>query len=146
MKKIECILLVDDSPSTNFYNKRLIRIKNMANYVFEVHNGVEALDYLLHRGKYEDTLIFPTPNIIFLDINMPKMNGFEFIDRYKKLPKDKINDALIVMLSTSNWPEERNKALDSHLVHDVIEKPLELSALDKIKKYYFYKTYGLSSA
>jgi len=136
MKNIDCVLLVDDSPSTNFYNRKLMEIVNMSEKVFDLENGIEALDYITHQGKFEDENEFPRPNIIFLDINMPKMDGFEFMERYQTLPEHQRADMLIVFLTTSNWAKEKIKALDNKLVFDFIEKPLELSALKKIKEFY----------
>jgi len=101
-KKLDCILLVDDSPSTNFYNKRLIHDANMANKVVDLESGLEAMDYLTHKGKFIDKKAYPKPNIIFLDINMPKMDGFEFMEHYKKLSKENKKDILVVFLTAEN--------------------------------------------
>jgi len=136
MANIDCVLLVDDSPSTNFYNRKLIEIVDVATNIFDVENGIEALEYITHKGKFKDKTAFPRPNIIFLDINMPKMDGFEFMEQYQKLPKKQRADMLIVFLTTSNWAKEKLKALDNTLVYDFVEKPLEISVLKKIKKHY----------
>ncbi|QKX04801.1 response regulator [Aquimarina sp. TRL1] len=139
MKKVNCILLVDDSPSTNFFNKKLIQVADIANEVYEALNGIEALDFLLKQGKFSEehsSKKFPRPNIIFLDINMPLMDGFEFLEHYSKIKKKVRADMIVVFLTTSNWCKDRIKALDNTLIFDYIEKPLELSKLKTIAKHY----------
>ncbi|EZH74507.1 hypothetical protein ATO12_12110 [Aquimarina atlantica] len=139
MKKINCILLVDDSPSTNFFNKKMIQITNIAHEVHDVYNGIEALDYIHKKGKFKETNSqkeFPKPNIIFLDINMPLMDGFEFLEHYSKIPKEKRAEMIIVFLTTSNWSKDKMKAFDTSMIHDYIEKPLEQSKLLAIAAYY----------
>ncbi len=135
MRKINCVLLVDDSISTNFYNKKIIELSGEVNNVYEAENGLEALDYIHQRGKF-NSASYPRPNIIFLDINMPKMDGFEFLENYAKLPQKKRADMLIVFLTTSNWTKDKIKAIESGLVYDFIEKPLKEEDLRKIKNYY----------
>lgn len=134
MKKIECILLVDDSTSTNFFHKKLIEISGEAESVFEAENGLEALDYMNKEGKFNAS--HPRPNIIFLDINMPKMDGFEFLENYAKLDDTKKADIIIVFLTTSNWTKDKVKAIESKLVYDFIEKPLTKKTLQRICTYY----------
>ncbi|MBW1293926.1 response regulator [Aquimarina litoralis] len=138
MKKINCILLVDDSKSTNFYNKKLIQTTSIAHKVFEVYNGLEALDYLNREGKFKgDKDEFPRPNVIFLDINMPKMDGFEFLEEYIKLPLETKSDILIAFLTTSNWEKDRIKAYKKGAeIYDFIEKPLEKNTLSRIYNHY----------
>lgn len=138
MKKINCILLVDDSKSTNFYNQKLIHISKIAHKVFAVFNGLEALEYLNREGKFASKeKEFPRPNVIFLDINMPKMDGFEFLERYIKLPLANKSDILIVFLTTSNWDKDRIKAYKKGAaIFDFIEKPLQKSTLSKIYNHY----------
>ncbi|WP_103072390.1 response regulator [Aquimarina sediminis] len=139
MKKVNCILLVDDSPSTNFFNKKMIEIAGIAHQVHEAYNGIEALDYLNHQGKFKQTEEqneFPRPNIIFLDINMPLMDGFEFLEHYSKIPKENRAEMIIVFLTTSNWSKDKMKAIDTEMIYDFIEKPLEQDKLRTIAEYY----------
>lgn len=135
MTKINCILLVDDSPSTNFFNKKMVEISNIANEVHEAYNGLEALDYIFQKGKFKDPKL-PKPNIIFLDINMPLMDGFEFLEQYIKIPQEKRAEMIIVFLTTSNWSKDKSKAFDSSIVYDYIEKPLQKDYLFSIAQYY----------
>ncbi len=134
MKKINCVLLVDDSLSTNFYNKKIIELSGEVECVYEAENGLEALDYIHQKGKFNNS--HPRPNIVFLDINMPKMDGFEFLENYAKLPRERRADMLIVFLTTSNWTKDKIKAIESDLVYDFIEKPLKEEDLKKINSYY----------
>lgn len=84
-KKVKCILLIDDDEPTNFLHKIVISDSGRAEKVVEVQSGFEALDYLekMEDGKY------PQPDLIFLDINMPAMNGWEFLEEYDKLDEGK---------------------------------------------------------
>ena len=76
MKKINCILLVDDNPADNYYNRYIINELDVCNYIQIVVNGLEALEYLRKTTDQHQEGSFPRPDIIFLDINMPCMNGF----------------------------------------------------------------------
>jgi len=133
MKKIECVLLVDDSISTNVYNKKLIQKTGVVKNVNVVVNGLEALDYVSNNDEFKDEA---RANIIFLDINMPKMDGFEFLERYAKLPLRKRADMVVVFLTTSNWTKDKVKAIDNDLVFDFLEKPLKEEDLQKVCDYY----------
>jgi len=141
MKKVECILLVDDDATTNFLNEELIDDLGIAEQVHIALNGQEALDYLNHNGKFKttDKSRYPRPNIIFLDINMPLMGGFEFLEHYHKFPVEKKADVVIVFLTTSDAHKDKLKQLDDEVVRDFIEKPLKKKELLKITKTYFDK-------
>src|SRR5690606_32947414 len=97
-KKLNCILLVDDDPDDNFYHQIIINEMNIVNNIDIARNGIEALEYL----KTEDQL---PPDLIFLDLNMPKMNGWEFLEQYKHLGIGQKARVLIVILTTSANPE-----------------------------------------
>ena len=134
MKKISCILLIDDNPSANFLHRKLIEKSGKAEHIYEVENALDGLDFIEQKGKFNENL--PSPNIIFLDINMPIMDGFEFLEHYAKLPKSKQTSIVIVFVSTSNWEKDRIRAIENDLVHDFIEKPLVREELETIMGHY----------
>ena len=138
MKKIECILFIDDSYPTNFYHQRLVESVECIDQAYDVRNGMEGLDYLQKKGNYNGS--FPKPNIIFLDINMPKMNGFQFLEKFALLDEEIKNNILIIILTTSAWDTDKVKASKNNLIHDFLEKPLNKDSLEKICNYY-KKTY-----
>jgi len=134
MKKINCVLLVDDSASTNVYHKKIIEKTGAVDTIDKVSNGLEALDYLSNSGKYKDV---KRPNIIFLDINMPKMDGFEFLKNYIKLPQSRRADIVVVFLTTSNWEKDKMRAIENDVVFDFLEKPLNQKDLERVCDFYF---------
>lgn len=127
-KKLNCVFLIDDDETTNFVNQILIEKAECAHEVRSVTSGLAALEYLKsvdEDGKY------PQPDMIFLDINMPVMDGWEFIEEYKKLLPEQRGKVLVWMLSTSENPRdiERAKKLGSD---GFMAKPLTLSKLQSI--------------
>jgi len=134
MKKVNCILLVDDDPTTNFLNEELINELGIAENVQVVWNGQEALDYLNGTGKFlsANKSALPKPDIIFLDINMPLMDGFVFLEHYAELPEEKKADIIILFLTTSDSKFDRDKVADKSIVLDYLEKPLRKDVLLKI--------------
>jgi len=140
MKKIKCILLVDDDATTNFLNEELINELEITEEVHVALNGQEALDYLHKKGKFKTTKKgeYPVPSLIFLDINMPLMGGFEFLEKYHKLPNSKKAEVVIVFLTTSDSHKDKLKQLDDEVVRDFIEKPLKRKELLKIMKEHFW--------
>ena len=136
--KLNCILVIDDDEPTNFFTRIILEEADCCNYIKTVQSGQEALDYLAQSEKASaDPNLFPSPDLIFLDINMPAMNGWEFLDEYKKLniaPQHKI---IMVMLTTSLFPEDKAKATRSPEISGFENKPLTLEKLEKIMQTYF---------
>jgi len=134
IKEIDCVLLVDDSLSTNFYHKKIIEVSGKINEIYQVENGLEALDFILKKGKFKNTS--SKPNIIFLDINMPVMNGFEFLEEYAKIDEKSKENIMIVVVTTSNRIKDKERVSKTNLVSDIIEKPLTKENLKKISTLY----------
>lgn len=133
MKKINCILLVDDDEATNFLHMDIIEESGIAENVFTALNGQEGLDYLQKEGKFAGgNEQYPRPNLIFLDINMPLMDGFEFLRRYKQLNPSLRADILIVFLTTSNSQRDKTQAKEMELAHGFYTKPLTLEMLNEL--------------
>ena len=130
MKKINTILLVDDDQVTNLLNKKIIKKVNLAQNIEIALNGVEALAYL------EEVRDQNVPDIIFLDINMPVMNGFEFLENYNKKFKEKHDTLVLMMLTTSVNTEEVERAKSFDAVAEFISKPLTVDKLKLIMEKY----------
>lgn len=129
MKALECILLIDDSEMENFYNRIVIEGCGAAEKIRVAENGLEGIDYLLNRGKFKDVDQNPTPQLILLDINMPKMNGFEFLEEYNKLPPQLRANHCIMMLTTSINSTDKEKAQNFDVLTGFWNKPLHKDSL-----------------
>ena len=125
-KKLNCILLVDDDEPTNFINKIIIEQLACTERIEIAQTGKEALKYLTSSDfpGHSDG-IYPAPDLIFLDINMPSMNGWEFLDLYKRLKKDQRGRIVIVMLTTSLSPNDIQRANEIPDVTGFEHKPLK---------------------
>lgn len=133
MKKLNCILLIDDDVPTNFYNKKIIEKADCANYVETCTSALEALEFL---KKDFNSGPPPKPELIFLDINMPVMDGWEFLAEYEKLPKKFQGEIIVVMLTTSINPDDEARAsrLD---IHGFARKPLTEKLLTELIEKHF---------
>jgi CheY-like chemotaxis protein len=135
MKKLHTILLIDDDQATNFIHKFVIEKVQCTENVICMQSGQEALDYL--TSKINDD--YPQPDIIFLDINMPGMNGWEFIEKYKKIDKKQKGKKIVVMLTTSSDPLDKEKAKAIDQINKFISKPLTAEAIRTIIKENFFE-------
>ncbi len=137
-RTINLALLVDDNIDDQFFHARVIRKNNFATNIVECSDGEEAINYLKSINADSDKeLSAKVPDIIFLDINMPKVNGFEFLEFYSELPDKLKKGIMIIMLSTSLNPKDQQKAENSEYVHDFIRKPLGTEDLKSIWGKYF---------
>lgn len=127
-KKVPCIMLIDDNPHDNFYHERVIRNGGYSDNVVIKESGLDALEYLVN---VEDKN-YSRPTIIFLDINMPKMNGWEFLAAYEKLKPDLKSTYVMVMLTTSDSPDDMEQAEEIKTVSGFKTKPLSPDLLEKI--------------
>ncbi|OWP61887.1 response regulator [Hymenobacter amundsenii] len=99
MAAISCTLLVDDDETTNFLNQTLLRRMAVSDAVLVAGNGQQALDLLHNHCKAPSS---PTcPALILLDMKMPIMNGFEFLQAYAQRPERENPTVVIIMLTTS---------------------------------------------
>ena len=132
-KKLNCILLVDDDEDCNFFHKRLVKRMDITEEIQVALDGEEAIEYLksTKEGKH------PQPAIIFLDINMPKVDGWEFLEEYGKLDDIQKAQVVLVMLTTSLNPDDMERAKSNPLVHDYLNKYLDAERINKIIEEHF---------
>lgn len=130
-KELKCIMLVEDNAHDNFFHEREIRKTTLTTFVLTKNTGKEAIEYIKSK---ED----PQPDLIFLDINMPVMNGWEFLEEYNLLDKELQCGAIIIMLTTSDNDDDIAKAKAWSFVADYISKPLTKEIMEDIIVKYFY--------
>ena len=137
-QKLNTVLLIDDDEPTNYFNSLIIEESGCADHIQVVQSGEKALEYLTNcghsRGQCEG---FPCPDLIFLDINMPAMNGWEFLDKYKELKEEQKGKTIFVMLTTSLFSEDALKAKEIPEISGFETKPLTAEVIDKILKKHF---------
>jgi CheY-like chemotaxis protein len=128
MKKLNCIMLIDDNPDDNFFHERVIRKSDAANIVLTKTAAKEALEYLKQKGQPD----FVHPDLIFLDINMPGMNGWDFLEEFQKLDESLRSAIIVIMLTTSENPDDKEKAMKLSLIYGFRSKPLTRQMLEEI--------------
>jgi CheY-like chemotaxis protein len=131
----KCILVIDDDEPTNFFTKIILEEYPCAQHVQIVQSGQEALDYLAAAMLIGDNENFPYPDLVLLDINMPAMNGWEFLEEFKKLSRPR--DPKILMLTTSLFPGDKEKAAETPEIAGFENKPLTVEKLENIVRLHF---------
>jgi CheY-like chemotaxis protein len=137
-RKLGCVLLIDDDEPTNYLNLRVLRKADCANQVRAVQTAQEALDSLSRGDRaLEKGNPCSLPDLIFLDINMPGLSGWDFLEAYGRLRIPEEEKAVIVMLTSSFNPDDRNRALSLGDVAEFESKPLTVKAVACILEKYF---------
>lgn len=122
------VLLVDDDEINNFISIKLIKKALLNTEIMACLNGKFAIEQLSEIQNQDPNKL---PDYILLDINMPIMNGWEFLDEYKRLNLDPQGKSKIFIISSSVFSNDINKARSYPLVKDFISKPLNV---EKIKE------------
>ena len=130
------ILLVEDNPADISLTKEALNRNEIVNEIYVVHNGVEALNFLEKKHR---------PDLIFLDLNLPKMTGLEVLKEIKE--HEKFKRIPVIILTISNNEEDLIKAYDLH-ANCYVNKPLEINEFYTIMSSivdFFFKTVKLSN-
>lgn len=130
--KYENVLLVDDSELDNFINEKTIEANHFARKIYVNSSAKSALEFLNNLITMGDQFSEAHPDVIFIDINMPMMDGFQFIESFKKIPKNSIKSSKLVILTSSVYHEDRQKALDISDQIIFLNKPLTKEMLEKL--------------
>ena len=129
-RSVGTVLLVDDAEADNFLHRRAVEAAGLAAEIVTRLDGQTALDYL---GDPDTT---EPPALILLDINMPGMTGWEFLDAYRALPTNRRASRLVV-LTTSDHPADRERATSNGLVDAFVTKPLDADRLRELADRFF---------
>ncbi|MCB9231795.1 MAG: response regulator [Bacteroidia bacterium] len=131
--KLKSILLIDDDEPTNFLHKLVIERLDCAEEIIVHQEAARALEFL----KTPRNGTFAQPDLIFLDINMPAMNGWEFLDAYHQLPGEQRGKVVVVMLTTSLNPDDQTRAATIHDIRGFLSKPLSMELMKEVLRKYF---------
>lgn len=134
MAVLSCTLLVDDDDTTNFLNQTLLRRMAVSDQVLVAGNGQEALDLLQTHCELPTS---PTcPALVLLDLNMPLMNGIEFLQAFAQRPERETSPVVIIMLTTSLNPRDLAQ-LPGLPVAGYLTKPLTRDKLNQVLQEHF---------
>lgn len=122
-------MIVDDDPMFNMINKRIMRISKFGEEIDAYLNGSDAL---LHLKAIMKTDVTKFPDVMFIDINMPLMDGWQFLDELNKFPEMVMEKCKIYMLTSSIDQNDFEKAMRYKIVSTLISKPLTTDRLETI--------------
>ena len=132
MKKLKSVLLIDDDEVTNYINTLIL---NKADCFEEIHayrDGRAALNFLSELIEKKR----PLPEILLLDVNMPKMSGWEFMEEYGQLDRKHLERTMVIMLSMSLNPDDQLKLVEYDLVKGFKSKPLSVEIIQELVEEY----------
>ncbi|MFN3640467.1 MAG: response regulator [Flavobacterium sp.] len=127
---LEKILCVDDDPITLMLCKKVIVKANFSKEILFAQNGQEAIELLLQLQKEDKALL---PELVFLDLNMPVMNGWDFLNEVCNSSTIKLLNTKVVILSSTIDPSDYEKAKEYNVVSHFLSKPITVELLEKLK-------------
>lgn len=128
MRKIELLALVDDDDTFVFITKRIIEKTDYVKEIKVFSNGLQALNYLKENLNSD----YKLPDVIFLDLSMPIMDGWQFLDEFSNLDSHRTEKIIIYICSSSISPHDLIKAKKLSCVSDFIIKPITKDKLSEI--------------
>ncbi|PTX18012.1 response regulator receiver domain-containing protein [Pontibacter mucosus] len=129
MYKLNHILIIDDDQINNLFSQIILEDADVSSMVSVCHSVPEALDFLRAAEATGDTAF---PDLILLDISMPSMDGFDFLDRYYAMGYNERHQTFISMFTSSDEQDYLQRARQYEVVVGFITKPLSIPTLNNI--------------
>jgi CheY-like chemotaxis protein len=131
-KKYHTVMLIDDNEIDNLINQKMIEAASIAENIYTHTGAKSAIEFLRNMEKLEvaDKVL---PDVIFLDIDMPLMDGFQFLDEFERLTNVAKKKCKIVMLTSSINPQDFNRSKKYENVRLYLNKPLSHDSIVKLE-------------
>lgn len=120
---MKTVLIVEDNEGDHFLNEIILKKVIDDVEIHRAYDGLEALDIVKKHG--------PAIDIVLLDINMPRMNGHEFLEEFSKVYENKI--PIVVMLTSSNQQDDKQKSMQYECVKAYLLKPLKKDNIEQLQ-------------
>ena len=122
--KYYAVMLIDDNEIDNLINQKMIEAADISEHIYTHTGAKSAIEFLKNLEKIDKETKDVLPDVIFLDIDMPLMDGFQFLDEFNKLSEETRKKCKVVMLTSSINPQDVNKSKKYSYVKKYINKPL----------------------
>ena len=126
--RVDMTVLIDDSDIDLFIQQRFLEVYNFSGKLLQYKSAEEALNWL--KGLNDE----PAPDVIFLDLNMPEIDGFAFLKYFNKLPEKITEKCKIVVLTSSNSAQDREEVFENKNVIQFITKPLKQTDIEELRR------------
>ncbi|MCH8319153.1 MAG: response regulator [Bacteroidetes bacterium] len=126
-------MLIDDNEIDNFINKKLLEAENFSEKILVYTSSISALEFFKNIRSNNGLPGELFPDMMFLDINMPIIDGFQFLEEYERINKNYKSDCKIVILTTSINPKDVEQSQENKHVVQFVNKPLTSELLSELK-------------
>ncbi len=123
------ILLAEDNPAHAMLVRRRLECHKLKSAVFHVADGEAALDFLFRRGDYTDPSLSPRPDVVLLDLRMPRIDGLEVLQKVKS--NNRLATIPVVVLTTSEADSDIDKAYE-YRANSYLVKPIDFAAFSEM--------------